>query len=163
MSNEIKPFSAHTQQRAPQLQAIFSTIFGPNIPCASSIVNIQLKSTILCLTLLRLQANLSRELVTEKILLYNLSLIDTSHTQFEVTIQDDSSSTTVMISDKIGEELLSLIVAEIYDICCIKLKHSTISCFSLKNLSCMISFHLSETIVVTHTHATQTAREERYC
>ncbi|KAG5630807.1 hypothetical protein H5410_002524 [Solanum commersonii] len=54
---------------------------GPNIPCASSIVNIQLKSTILRLTLLRLQANLSRELITEKILLYNLSLIDTSHTQ----------------------------------------------------------------------------------
>ncbi|KAG5572244.1 hypothetical protein H5410_062010 [Solanum commersonii] len=41
--------------------------------------------------------------------------------QFEVTIQDDTGSTTTMISDKIGE-LLSLVVAEIHDICCIK-KH----------------------------------------
>ncbi|KAK6803021.1 hypothetical protein RDI58_000805 [Solanum bulbocastanum] len=51
---------------------------------------------------------------------YRQSTQLTPRCQFEVTIQDDSSSTIVMISDKIGEELLSLIVAEIHDICCIK-------------------------------------------
>ncbi|KAG5587783.1 hypothetical protein H5410_048217 [Solanum commersonii] len=40
--------------------------------------------------------------------------------QFEVTIQDDAGSTTAMISDKIGEELLFLTLAEIHDIRCIK-------------------------------------------
>uniref|UniRef100_A0A3Q7EXB5 Replication factor A C-terminal domain-containing protein n=1 Tax=Solanum lycopersicum TaxID=4081 RepID=A0A3Q7EXB5_SOLLC len=40
--------------------------------------------------------------------------------QFELTIKDDTGSTTTMISDKIGEELLSLTVAEIHDILCIK-------------------------------------------
>ena len=47
--------------------------------------------------------------------------------QFEVTIKDDTGSTTAMISDKIGEELLSLTVAEIHDTRCIKVKHSTTS------------------------------------
>ncbi|KAG5586102.1 hypothetical protein H5410_046536, partial [Solanum commersonii] len=56
---------------------------------------------ILRLSLLQLQANISKEL-------------------FEVTIQDDIGSTTAMISDKIGEELLSLTVVEIHDIRCIK-------------------------------------------
>uniref|UniRef100_A0A3Q7IT20 Replication factor A C-terminal domain-containing protein n=1 Tax=Solanum lycopersicum TaxID=4081 RepID=A0A3Q7IT20_SOLLC len=40
----------------------------------------------------------------------------TPRCQFEVTIKDDTGSTTAMISDKIGEELLSLTVAEIHDI-----------------------------------------------
>uniref|UniRef100_A0A3Q7HNJ5 Replication factor A C-terminal domain-containing protein n=1 Tax=Solanum lycopersicum TaxID=4081 RepID=A0A3Q7HNJ5_SOLLC len=44
----------------------------------------------------------------------------TPRCQFEVTIKDDTGSTTTMISDKIGEELLSLTVAEIQDIRCIK-------------------------------------------
>ena len=79
--------------------------------------------------------------------------------QFEVTIQDDAGSTTTMISDKIGEKLFSLTLAEIHDIRCIKVKHSTTSCLLLKNLSYMISLHLSETTIVTHTGATHTARE----
>ena len=78
--------------------------------------------------------------------------------QFEVTIKDDTGSTTTMISDKIGEELLSLTVAEIHDICCIKVKHSTTSCLILKNLILHDLFHLSETTVVTRIHATHTAR-----
>ncbi|KAG5618948.1 hypothetical protein H5410_018772 [Solanum commersonii] len=40
--------------------------------------------------------------------------------QFEVTIQDGTGSTTAMISDKIGGGLLSLTVAEIHEIRCIK-------------------------------------------
>uniref|UniRef100_A0A3Q7EWT9 Replication factor A C-terminal domain-containing protein n=1 Tax=Solanum lycopersicum TaxID=4081 RepID=A0A3Q7EWT9_SOLLC len=47
-------------------------------------------------------------------------IINNYECQFEVTIKDDTGSTTAMISDKIGEELLSLTVAEIHDICCIK-------------------------------------------
>nr|XP_025884857.1 uncharacterized protein LOC104645518 [Solanum lycopersicum] len=44
----------------------------------------------------------------------------TPRCQFQVTIKDDTGSTTAMISNKIGEELLSLTVAEIHDIRCIK-------------------------------------------
>ncbi|WMV22174.1 hypothetical protein MTR67_015559 [Solanum verrucosum] len=40
--------------------------------------------------------------------------------QFEVTIQDGTGSTTAMISDKIGGALLSLTVADIHEIRCIK-------------------------------------------
>ena len=80
--------------------------------------------------------------------------------QFEVTIKDDTGSTTTMISDKIGEELLSLTVAEIQDIRCIKVKHSTTSCLFLKNLILHDFFHLSETTVVTRTRATQTVRQD---
>lgn len=43
--------------------------------------------------------------------------------KFEVTIQDDIGSATVMILDKIEEELLSLTTTEIYDISCTKVKY----------------------------------------
>ncbi|KAG5597986.1 hypothetical protein H5410_039218, partial [Solanum commersonii] len=44
----------------------------------------------------------------------------TPRCQFDLTIQNGTGSTTTMISNKIGEELLSLTVAEIHEICCIK-------------------------------------------
>ncbi|XP_049367397.1 uncharacterized protein LOC125832300 [Solanum verrucosum] len=44
----------------------------------------------------------------------------TPRCQFEVTIQDGTGSTTAMISDKIGGALLSLTVADIHEIRCIK-------------------------------------------
>ncbi|XP_059280357.1 uncharacterized protein LOC132034123 [Lycium ferocissimum] len=44
----------------------------------------------------------------------------TPRSQFEVTITDNTGSTTTIISDKTGEELLSLTPEEIYDIRCAK-------------------------------------------
>lgn len=88
--------------------------------------------------------------------------------QFDIAIQDDTGSATITVLKKIEEELLSLTAIEIYDICCTKINiiykivHYNLLIYTLKKLSFIVFFRISESIGSTLTCAIQTSEKDIY-